>query len=407
MKLLSLSLAVFVVFEASHGWSFQKTQPRSAGVKIAGQPETPNPLGSFDSKKIGEKITIVYRADSRSPEEIEKAGGFYPKPGPETAAKYNLYSHIKGNIQNTAYVSTTQFLSTAVSYARNAQRLPGNKEKQAYIYKIETSELAVDVNRSLRILNFGTNGEHAFMGGIPNSQIMGYVKATEEVMEDIGKARFRPNPKYRPVRNPGSSVHPELAVFPPGHPALHIKPWRRINSKAGAKPGIAAVFKTTQTMTRLRIKHNVQASFRTSETDALHGGGHMNTPTTPNNGPSQPIGTKNKFKVKPPNERPSKLPSELPEGSLQGSFRPFDPDDNLSTDAKPKKVDKTDDKHKKISPSRPVKGTSDVPHGGKQGTSRPVDPHNKVSANSKPKRPASGPPKSSNRKNTKPPGSPK
>ncbi|PHH65031.1 putative enterotoxin [Ophiocordyceps australis] len=185
---------------------------------------------------------IVYRGDTRPPNVIagyvengKPRPGFYPKPGPEVPAKYNLLSHVQGNIDNTAYVSTTSDIQRAKLYA-------SPQGQRGYIYKIEASTTFVDVNRSLRIPKYWGNLEFAAMKGIPYSQVIGYTQVTDDVTRllELNKAqdiKFTENKQYKPLPKPlkGSTTRSELAVFPKGHKALELQPWKDFkNTNNGA-----------------------------------------------------------------------------------------------------------------------------------------------------------------------------
>ncbi|PHH66138.1 putative enterotoxin [Ophiocordyceps australis] len=181
----------------------------------------------------------VYRADSRSLPQILQTGGFFPRPGEETPGKHSIWSHVKGEIKNTGYVSTTDVLGDRLAfYAKNAQRAPNNANKKAFIYQIENGKNFVDVNKSLRLQNVISNTEHAAIGGIPSSQIKGFVEATPDVLYKLrtGRAKeleWTPNHEYRPLpkKFQGSSIAPELAGWPKEHPAWQEMPWNLILKK--------------------------------------------------------------------------------------------------------------------------------------------------------------------------------
>lgn len=223
MKLLLLFLAIFSFLTLSDG------QPFDGIRSLLRRVDTPDRWGSAhrpDELDFGKKdVTVVLRADSRSPEEIRQAGGFFARPGPDTTSRYNLFNHIMGNLENTAYVSTTEELSVAAAYARNIKLHPNNKEKKAYIYKIQTSSRFIDMNRSIRIMKGSSGAEHVAMVGIPYSDIISSTDATDAVLEDPQSAQFQDNPAFKPRSKPGSTIRPELAVFPPSHPAWKAKPW--------------------------------------------------------------------------------------------------------------------------------------------------------------------------------------
>ncbi|RDA86708.1 hypothetical protein CP532_4189 [Ophiocordyceps camponoti-leonardi (nom. inval.)] len=216
-----------------------------------------------------EPVTTVYRGDSRSPQEIlaytvndKPMPGFYPKQGPVVPEQYGLFSHVEGNIKNTAYVSTTDSLNVAADHLYKVNRGPGG-----YIYKIQTTSTIIDVNRSLLNWRYRINYEHAAMGGIPYSQIEAYVELTTDVYRDILQGReknvqFVPNDRHVPARDKfrGSSVKPELAGYPSDHPYWKYEPWKGIRAANGnAPPDLEATFKknlvVTESPKSLYMKH--------------------------------------------------------------------------------------------------------------------------------------------------------
>ncbi|KHN95172.1 Heat-labile enterotoxin, A chain [Metarhizium album ARSEF 1941] len=156
--------------------------------------------------------------------------------------KYNLLSHVRGNIKNTAYVSTTTDIHTAVRYA-----LPDGPGRRGYVYKIEPSTTFVDVNRSLRIPRYWSNMEFAAMKGIPISQVVGWVELTEDVIEllQLGKTdqiKFTENTSWKalPEWLKGGTTRPELASFPKGDKAWKLHPWKELKN---ARESVEVLFK--------------------------------------------------------------------------------------------------------------------------------------------------------------------
>ncbi|OAA33955.1 Heat-labile enterotoxin, A chain [Beauveria brongniartii RCEF 3172] len=189
----------------------------------------------------------VFRGDARTPPEIKAKDGFYPRPGPDAASKYSIYSHVKGNIQNTGYVSTTSDVNRAGLYAGNSLKAPGHEGKTvSYVYQIQANKKNyVGVNKSLRLYNVWSNQEHVAMDGIPWSAVKGYAKLTMEQLDSIRASEakvedfvtsYTPNEDFIESSLPGSSARPELAGWPEDSTAWRVEPWRGQRARNGGEP---------------------------------------------------------------------------------------------------------------------------------------------------------------------------
>lgn len=182
----------------------------------------------------------MYRADTRSPEEIRSEGGFHARGTGrllEVAADISMFNHAQGaangqSRNNDGYVSTTVDRDTALTFLRQMHRGTG------YIYEIASTANMIQVSGTLgQFSPFPNEHEYAAMGSITYQQITGWTQYT------LGSpvTQMQPNPDfarstYGNVRpNPGE---PSLAGFPDGHPAWRLPPWMNFAAPGcGNRPG--------------------------------------------------------------------------------------------------------------------------------------------------------------------------
>ncbi|PHH72129.1 putative enterotoxin [Ophiocordyceps australis] len=173
------------------------------------------------------EITTLYRGERRSPEEIEKAGGFFTKqvlekltPEQEEASS-SLWSHVtqKTN-QYTKYISTTADPSVAYNFAAKGPQ-------GGWVYVISPDKQIVDATGTLGDyieLKFRNEFEYSAVGSIPFSQVKGWYPSQSIPERDIQRLRngetldgFVQNPSYdaRFDSTRASGVRYELAGFGP------------------------------------------------------------------------------------------------------------------------------------------------------------------------------------------------
>ncbi|PHH70977.1 putative enterotoxin [Cordyceps sp. RAO-2017] len=146
-------------------------------------------------KSLIEWTGVYYRGDATPPHELKKQDGFRSRAGDDVPDRYSLYSHIEGNLGNSAYISTTQELQKGAFYAVNALLNEWNKDKTvSYIYTIEPSRITfVDVNRSIRLRRYQANFEHAAMDHIPFHRIKAWAELDKPLMEALRRSRSPEN----------------------------------------------------------------------------------------------------------------------------------------------------------------------------------------------------------------------
>ncbi|MFV8761624.1 enterotoxin A family protein [Yersinia enterocolitica] len=188
-------------------------------------------MGVFISSSV--YANDYFRADSRPPDEIKRAGGLLPKGQNEayergTPVNINLYDHARGEVTgntryNDGYVSTTNTLNQAHIIGQNM--FGGLNEY--YIYVIAAAPNMFDVNGVLgRYSPHPYEHEFAALGGIPWSQVIGWYRVSFGAMQ----GSMTRNRNYRNDLFRGLSVAPNedgyrLAGFPDGFQAWRELPW--------------------------------------------------------------------------------------------------------------------------------------------------------------------------------------
>jgi len=174
---------------------------------------------------------FVYRADTRTPNEVRRSGGFVARgvdaSRPGVVADLSLYSHATGHAgpQNdySGYVSTSSDFMRAYRWLWDQLSV----FRTGYVYTIRPTALFLDVNGSLgRYLDpiIRQENEWAAMGRIHWYQVVGWrsVAAPPDMP-------MTPNPQYNPnhiaFATPPIGAAPQMAHFPLGHAAWNEMPW--------------------------------------------------------------------------------------------------------------------------------------------------------------------------------------
>ncbi|KAK1976303.1 heat-labile enterotoxin alpha chain-domain-containing protein [Colletotrichum cereale] len=173
---------------------------------------------------------FVYRPDTRTPKQIEEAGGFLPQDrSPD--ADFSIFNHVNAPNNKDAYVSlTTSSLAKEVSANRKDASV-------LYIYKVKTTPNIYDVDKTLGEYNPQTSkGNFAALGGVKWDQIVswrmgngaGWLGSTKNV--DYNK-------KYNGLKAGGAQ--PSLAGFPADSEAWNKEPWAQFKPRdhIGKKDG--------------------------------------------------------------------------------------------------------------------------------------------------------------------------
>lgn len=200
---------------------------------------------------------FVYRGEMRSPDQIRKAGGFYSRglqlqqsgkqlSGEQLSRGSSLFEHALGlkTTEYTRYVSTSADTKAALKFAIDDE---GKEGKTGYVFKVRTDKKMVAVNPSLGSYSpFRYQKEHAVVGFIPQGQIVGWYKITDETHSftpkglqeaadkiQNNKLAFTENPAYdeKKYAKKRGGARPELAGFPKDHKAWAEKPWKEFKDK--------------------------------------------------------------------------------------------------------------------------------------------------------------------------------
>lgn len=168
--------------------------------------------------------TTYYRGDTRTPEEIKAAGGFYPPTysggAPSLPLDMSLYEHVQAVPPNTGYVSTSSDETRARRFALGG-----------YVYFVQGDRNLVDAAQVLgAYYQRPSEREFAALGGIPWNQIDGWRR-----VDGSGSYRgpFIENPDYAGDEafsgnpNPDPAQVVPLAGFPYNHPAWGQAPWNQ------------------------------------------------------------------------------------------------------------------------------------------------------------------------------------
>lgn len=147
-------------------------------------PEDPSSIGT----------SMVFRGDGRSPEQIKAAGGFRTRGPPESDKAFAIREHVEhlGDPHfDTVYVSATDKIQEAYVFA--------TAFGDGYVYEIQKTPNAIDVNRSYRMAGrvnvHSDEFEHLFLGGVSWSQIRGW-QEVRSVGGSLYPSRFVPNPDF-------------------------------------------------------------------------------------------------------------------------------------------------------------------------------------------------------------------
>lgn len=176
---------------------------------------------------LADDLNIVYRATMESPQTLKAQGGFHPRGMDGTRPNQpppniNLWDHVRGtptgmSRHDSGYVSTTSSRSFAINFIYDYLNYNG------YVYHIRPTPNFIDVNGTLGGYSpHSGEYEYAAMGTIHWEQVIGWERVGSTI------ERFVRNPDYneRIYGNLSSSgVQPQLAGFPPTHPAWRYQPW--------------------------------------------------------------------------------------------------------------------------------------------------------------------------------------
>ncbi|KHO01927.1 Heat-labile enterotoxin IIA, A chain [Metarhizium album ARSEF 1941] len=209
-------------------------------------------------------LQSTYRGETgRTPEDVQKAGGFYSRglqrqlAGAELTDQElrdgsSLFKHAEGyTAQYTRYVSTSADPAAALRFA---VAMGEEADQRGFLYKIHADGRMIDVDGSLRRHSpylALRQREHAAIGFIPFAQIEGWWEITVNLDEkgfDGRRFLYKTGKKLRQgrlkdfhknlefdektfARLQGHGAAPELAGFPQGHRAWKETTWKEFEKQ--------------------------------------------------------------------------------------------------------------------------------------------------------------------------------
>lgn len=177
------------------------------------------------------QVNIVYRADSRPPEEITQAGGMFPFS--DLPQDNDLLHHFEGESLDgytSAFVSTTASLRHAIDHAAFTARIsdtePFDPEFETYLYMIRPAENFYSIDESFNharetsadnthlytklsdlLRDYGGMEEWAALGGFADTRILANARLTGPQLQQyyysgqifselFWAGRWQNNPQY-------------------------------------------------------------------------------------------------------------------------------------------------------------------------------------------------------------------
>ncbi|CNL06038.1 enterotoxin A family protein [Yersinia aleksiciae] len=177
------------------------------------------------------QVNLVYRADSRAPEEITLAGGMFPFS--DLPQDPDLLHHFEGESlegYTSAFVSTTASLRQAINHAAFTARMsdaePFDPEFETYLYIIRPSENFYSIDTSFNhareeltensllyaklrnlLRDYGGMEEWVALGGFTNTRIISYARLSGPMLQQhyysgqifselFWAGRWQNNPQY-------------------------------------------------------------------------------------------------------------------------------------------------------------------------------------------------------------------
>ncbi|KJZ74388.1 hypothetical protein HIM_06198 [Hirsutella minnesotensis 3608] len=203
------------------------------------------PAAGSPAKIYGSGLDTFYRGDARSPDQVKAAGGFKTRAAPQSPKAYSVRNHVeelKSNL-DTVYVSTSEAIGPAIRFA--------NARRAGYVYRIQGTPNAVDVNKSyreagLRNARYESQLEHVFAGGVAWTQVRGWERVSMQGNK-VARGKFEENPDYDHAFDAfrAAGAAPQLVVEKAGRPIQ--QEYSRFmananNAQARAVPGWAPSF---------------------------------------------------------------------------------------------------------------------------------------------------------------------
>lgn len=205
----------------------------------------------------GNRPSVVWRGDSRTPLEIEESGGFYGRgvkmelTGAQAEEASSLYEHaLHNSAEFSNYVSTSTDPFIAQKFAApNELSAAAQGSRSGTLYKISADPKMVDLKQCLgkQLPNeFRGEMEQSIVKGAPWEQVEGWYNAKDlgsieleriksgETLEKLFIRNENFNAaKYGPLRGAGSQ--PQLAGFEKTSSAWNEEPWIKYKGQSVAE----------------------------------------------------------------------------------------------------------------------------------------------------------------------------
>ncbi|KJZ74539.1 hypothetical protein HIM_06135 [Hirsutella minnesotensis 3608] len=160
--------------------------------------------------------SAVYRVDSRSPDEIRKAGGFLPRGSLDADEGYSVYKHVRA-ARGSPVALASVYVSTSGDLKAAEQVFKAMGIKEAWIYRIDPTPNIFSVKDTLKTDFYPTQKEWIALGGTRWDQTNGYAKVKQSMKtEDILGLNFQQPKGYVAGKYSNSAVsgpQPALAGF--------------------------------------------------------------------------------------------------------------------------------------------------------------------------------------------------
>ncbi|KHN96509.1 Heat-labile enterotoxin, A chain [Metarhizium album ARSEF 1941] len=179
--------------------------------------------------------TLLYRFDTRKPEVIKKAGGFSPRSMDiQNEEGASVYLHMRGDPAGGAPKDSI-YVSTTIDAQIAAKEVAAGRE--GYIYEIHATENMFSVSDTLKNhYIYLSQKEWVAVLGIRSDQIKSVAKVkARKATGAKPELEFKPFKGYNEAKYNGhtaSPPEPQLAGFPPNHPALEEPQWKALSGKS-------------------------------------------------------------------------------------------------------------------------------------------------------------------------------
>ncbi|KAK1991872.1 ADP-ribosylation [Colletotrichum falcatum] len=231
-------------------------------------------------KRTGPKF--VYRGASRSPQQIQAAGGFLPKglkTVGEVAPDISLWNHVDvpeqfDNNSNSilvptadddGYVAFTKSYILALGYAFYTRQ-----GDITWIYKVKTTPNMIDVTKTLGKYNlYAEEDEFAALGGVKWDQIVSWYKVEKKRLHSFSWLWPNKNKDYNAKRYSGfraGGAQYSLAGFPPGHEAWNEEPWKQYKPCPGESGATSTQENNKEASADPMICKSAQYAFQAAKT---------------------------------------------------------------------------------------------------------------------------------------------